>query len=512
MMGVSHRSYDVVVVGAGVAGCSAALAASRHGRRVALLTKQDGQYESNTRYAQGGIIHTSPDDSPELLARDILKAGAGAGDREAARLLAAEGPELVKRLLIDELRVPFDRDEDGGLLLTREGAHSVARIIHRKDTTGDAIQRSLGEAVAADGRIQVITGATVAGLLVSESRCTGVLATMRNGDIHLKSRGVVLATGGFGGLYERTTNPESATGDGISLAVRAGAVVRDPHYVQFHPTVLYEPEATGRAALISEAVRGEGGVLVTRYGEEFIEHPDGSLAPRDVVTREIVDMMHASDSPCAHLDATPKRTGRPRGWFATRFPEIHARCLASGIDPDEEPIPVSPAAHYTCGGVATDLQGRTGVEGLLAAGEVASTGLHGANRLASTSLLEGLLFGWRAGEIAANLDLPNAPATDRTGHEGSTGAAPPEHIARLRKTMWESAGVLRDAGGLKSGLREVSHLEEEAAGTDLEGPLLVARSVIEAALGDTVSLGCHHRIDAQADTADGRKRLAGLPR
>ncbi|MGI8648809.1 MAG: L-aspartate oxidase [Rubrobacter sp.] len=495
----------MVVAGTGVAGCSAALAAARSGGRVALLTKESEPQDTNTRYAQGGIIYTAPDDSPELLTHDVLRAGAGAGERAAARLLAEEGPKLVERLLIDELHVPFGRGADGRFMLTREGAHSVARIIHRKDTTGDAIQTSLWKAVTADSRIEVLPGARLTSLLMRDGRCLGVRDSGRGENRRLLAGSVVLATGGYGGLYERTTNPASATGDGLSLAIKAGAAVRDLHYVQFHPTVLYEPRASGRAALISEAVRGEGGVLVTASGDEFLEHPGGSLAPRDVVTREIFDVMQKSGRPCVYLDATPHRTGRAAGWFAKRFPEIYVRCLAAGIDPDEEPVPVSPAAHYVCGGVATDLAGRTNVAGLFAAGEVASTGLHGANRLASTSLLEGLLFGWRAGEAAVESGLSPGPVTDSAGF-GRAGATEEESVLlALGKILWERAGIVRDASGLRAGLREISHLEERASGTTLEGTLLVARAVTESALADDMSLGCHYRADAPA-----RRREADL--
>ncbi|WP_119070239.1 L-aspartate oxidase [Rubrobacter indicoceani] len=508
-MSRARERYDVIVVGAGVAGCVAALAAARAGSRVALLTKAPEPEESNTRYAQGGIIYTSPDDSPELLAEDVMEAGVGAGDRNAVRLLAAEGPEMVRRLLVEELGVPFDRGKSGELKLTREGAHSVARIIHRKDTTGDAIQNALTRAVAAHERIELPPCANVLELLVAEGRCVGVAALLGGELTAMRARAVVLATGGFAGLYERTTNPAIATGDGLALALSVGARVRDLHYVQFHPTVLYRPDGVGRAALISEAVRGEGAVLVDG-GEEFIEHPGGSLAPRDVVTREISTALGRSGLPCVYLDATPERTGRPKGWFATRFPEIHARCMEAGISPDENPIPVSPAAHYTCGGVLTDLSGRTSFPGLLAAGEVASTGIHGANRLASTSLLEGLLFGWRAGEAACRTpDFEEAFGTHRPRSETDPESREAD-LSRLRGIMWRRAGIVRDADGLEAGLRE---LERLAPGAGLAGPLLVTRSVLKAALLDKANLGCHYRSDAHSTGGMeyAPRRLAGLP-
>jgi len=483
---------DVIVVGGGIAGCVAALSAARKGAEVLLLTKLPDPEEANTRYAQGGIVYTGPDDSPGLLVWDILEAGAGAGDAPAARLLAGEGPPLVRRLLVEELGVPFDRNEGGELHLTREGAHSVERIVHHKDTTGSEIQNALVRAVRQEERVGVLAGAKALELARSGGRCAGVHVLRNGGAETLAARGVVLATGGLCGLYRHTTNPPGATGDGTAMALRAGAEVRDLHYVQFHPTVLYTPDApSGRAPLISEAVRGEGGALLDAEGEEFVDHPLGSLAPRDVVARDILALMERSGSPCAYLDITH----RPAWWLRGRFPAIHASCLSAGVDMTSEPIPVVPAAHYICGGVAADLTGRTTIPGLWSAGEASATGLHGANRLASTSLLEGLVWGWRSGEDAAS------PAP--TPGPRSTPHLPPEPApeyawTELRSIMWERAGLVRSGEGLIRGLEEVAELEEEHGGTDLGGPLLVARTLLRGALLDTRSLGCHHRADMGA--------------
>ena len=484
---------DLIVIGGGIAGSAAALAAARKGAEVVLLTKLPDPEEANTRYAQGGIIYTAPDDSPDLLTRDILEAGAGAGDREAARLLATEGPPLVRKLLIEELGVPFDR-HDGTLHLTREGAHSVARIIHHKDTTGAEIQHALTRAVRKEGRITVLPDARAMDLAVSGNRCVGVHVLHEGGIETLSARGVVLATGGLGGLYEHTTNPPGATGDGVALALRAGAAVRDLHYVQFHPTALYTPgEAPGGTQpLISEAVRGEGGVLLDPDGDEFVDHPLGSLAPRDVVARGIRAMMDRTGSPCAYLDITHK----PAPWLKERFPAIHAGCLRTGVNIAEDPIPVVPAAHYACGGVMADAHGRTSLRGLWAAGEVAGTGLHGANRLASTSLLEGLVWGWRAGEDAARPGP--VEAGDIRGPERIPESAPDEAWRRLRHIMWERAGLVRSGEGLTFGLEELAVLERRHGGSELGGPLLVARKVMEGALSDTRSRGCHYRLDEEA--------------
>jgi L-aspartate oxidase len=491
---------DVVVIGGGIAGSAAALAAARTGAGVVILTKLPNPEEANTRYAQGGIVYTSPDDSPGLLVKDILEAGSGS--RAAAELLSLEGPSLVRDLLIEDLQVPFDRDAKGfeGLHLTLEGAHSVPRILHHRDTTGQEIQHAFTKAIRSEERITVLPGTEVLELIISRGRCVGVQARRDDHILTVPGRAVVLATGGLGALYEHTTNPSAATGDGYALALRAEVGVRDLHYVQFHPTALYSPG--GETFLISEAVRGEGGVLRNPDGEEFIDHPLGSLAPRDVVAREIWAMMERTGSPCGYLDITH----RPAGWLEERFPAIHARCLAEGIDMAREAIPVVPAAHYACGGVVTNLSGRTSLRGLWAAGEVASTGLHGSNRLASTSLLEGLLFGWRAGEDAAR----PAPVPDRrpaTPPEAIPEGAPEEAWRRLRGIMWEKAGLVRDAGGLKEGLLEAGALEKEFGETDLGPALLVARTVLEGALADRRSRGCHYRLDVEEEVA-----FADLPR
>ncbi len=493
---------DMVVVGGGVAGCAAALSAARRGASVAMLTRLPDPEETNTRYAQGGIIYTGPGDSPDLLARDILEAGANAGDPRAARLLAEEGPPLVKRLLIDELNVPFDREEGGfeGLHLTREGAHSARRIIHHRDTTGSAIQSAMSRAAAEEERITVLPGVRATSLALERSggRCAGVYADYGGETVEILGRSVVLATGGLGGLYAHTTNPPGASGDGVALAMTAGARVRDLHYVQFHPTALY---TSGERFLVSEAVRGEGGVLRDPEGREFVDHALGSLAPRDVVAREISAMMERTGSPCAYLGLTQ----RPREWISARFPAIFARCLEDGVDPSRDPIPVAPAAHYSCGGIATDERGRTSVRGLWAAGEVARTGLHGANRLASTSLLEGLVWGYGSGEDAARPGpAPNGPLRP-AGRAAIPDAAPREAWDKLRETMWLRSGLVRDAAGLERGLRELSALEEECGGTELDPPLSVCRVIVEGALGERRSLGCHYRAGAE------EKRVADLP-
>ncbi len=496
MLGAEPEVADVVVVGGGIAGCAAALAATRKGAEVVLLTKLHDPEEANTRYAQGGIVYTGPDDSSGLLVRDVLEAGAGESSRAAAELLSREGSPLVRGLLIEDLGVPFDRDANGfeGLHLTLEGAHSVPRILHVGGTTGYEIQYALTSAVRTEPRITLLPATEVLDLVVSRGQCVGISAAKDGEVLTVLGRGVVLATGGMGALYEHTTNPPAATGDGYALALRAGALVRDLHYIQFHPTALCGSD--GERFLISEAVRGEGGVLKDPDGEEFLGHPLGSLAPRDVVARGIQSMMERTGSPCAYLDITH----RSSQWLEERFPAIHARCSSEGIDMSREPIPVVPAAHYACGGVATDLSGRTSLRGLWAAGEVASTGLHGSNRLASTSLLEGLVFGWRAGTDAAlPTTVPERLPVRPLRPEAIPESAPEDAWRCLRRIMWERAGLVRTAEGLIEGLAEVEVLEEDFGGTDLGRVLPVARGVLEGALADRRSRGCHYRLDVQEE-------------
>ncbi|AHY45373.1 Aspartate oxidase [Rubrobacter radiotolerans] len=516
---LSGRTFDVVVVGAGISGASAALAAAERGSRVALLTKEPDPAESNTRYAQGGIIYTAPEDSPERLTRDVLDAGGLAGDPSAVRLLAERGPADVRELLMERLSVPFDRDAGGGVSLTREGGHSVARIAHHRDTTGEVVQARLLEAIRSEPRITLVTGARASRLLGPDGTelrpggcCSGVAVIVGEEEWTVPAGAVVLASGGYAALYASTTNPPGATGDGLALALRAGAATRDLHYVQFHPTALYAPGRAGRSVLVSEAVRGEGGVLVDEEGREVVrKHPSGSLAPRDAVSREAVRSMRETGSPCVYLDATPRRTGRSPGWFARRFPAVYAACRDAGVDPEVEAIPVAPAAHYTCGGVGTDLDGRTSVPGLLAAGEVASTGVHGANRLASTSLLEGLVFGLRAGRTAALEGSRPAQWPARQTAGTLTRAGCPAEWERLRALLQERAGILRDAEGLEAGLAEVEELRARHAGERgaFGDALLVAEGVLRDALGERGSRGCHHRTDMEDVKRE--HEVAGLP-
>jgi L-aspartate oxidase len=440
---------DIVVIGSGIAGLVAALRARAAGN-VLLVTKallDDG----STRWAQGGIAAAlHPGDSPEDHLNDTLTAGVGICDPEAVRVLVTEGPEAVRGLIA--LGTDFDRDDDGTLALTREGGHLRRRIVHAGgDATGAEISRALLTATK-DAGIEVVEHALALDLTMVDGRAAGVTLHVmgegqRDGVGAVRARAVILATGGLGQVFEATTNPEVSTGDGLALALRAGAEVADVEFVQFHPTVMWlGPDARGRQPLISEAVRGEGAFLVDGAGVRFMtgRHPLADLAPRDVVAKEIMKRMRETGDPCVYLDG---RNLGPRIW-AQRFPTILAACERHGIDPVNEPIPVVPAAHYASGGIRTDLWGRTSVPGLYACGEVACTGVHGANRLASNSLLEGLVFAERIARTLSTDLGADVPAAS-----GAAGTSPPTLLdpgvrTEIQRIMTADSGVLRNGPGL----------------------------------------------------------------
>jgi L-aspartate oxidase len=507
---------DIVVVGSGIAGLVAALRARTAGR-VLLVTKallDDG----STRWAQGGIAAAlHPDDSPEDHLRDTLTAGVGICDADAVRALVTEGPEAVRELI--SLGAEFDRNSDGGIALTREGGHLTRRIAHAGgDATGAEISRAL-LAATKDAGIEVIEHALVLDLLIAGGRAAGVTLHVmgegqRDGVGSVRARAVILATGGLGQVFEATTNPEVSTGDGLALALRAGAAVADLEFVQFHPTVMWlGPDARGRQPLISEAVRGEGAFLVDAAGERFMagRHPLADLAPRDIVAKQIMTRMRATGEPCVYLDG---RNLGPRIW-AQRFPTILAACERHGVDPVNEPIPVVPAAHYASGGVRTDLRGRTSVPGLYACGEVACTGVHGANRLASNSLLEGLVFAQRIAEtLPADLGV-GAPA--KAGADGAltTRSALLEPAVRgeVQRLMAAYAGVLRNGAGLERAAGELAALAgrttdlpctEAWEATNLHS---VASLIVDAARRREETRGSHWREDFPDDADAWRGHL-----
>jgi L-aspartate oxidase len=523
--------YDYVIVGSGIAGLRAAMALAPAGR-VLILTKADPA-ESNTGYAQGGIAAAlGPGDSPEQHAQDTFKAGDGLCDAHAVRVLVEEGPRYVRELI--SWGANFDRDEHGELAFGLEAAHSVRRILHAGDATGRSIGRAMWGQVRPLGSVTTINHAFVTDLRVNDGRVAGVWFFDQSGARRLAAASaVLLATGGAGQVFSETTNPSVATGDGIALAFNAGARVADLEFVQFHPTALKKEGAP--RFLISEALRGEGARLINAHGETFMQkyHPGGDLAPRDVVARGIVRESEATGGPVfltlAHLD--PERV-------RNRFPTIAAMCRQVGIDIATDRIPIGPAAHYLMGGVETDEWGRTSMPGLYAAGETACTGVHGANRLASNSLLEGLVFGARAGHA---MQQPAAAAPLRedrgwkmnsdwspalgevTSSVGEASGVPrlrrssgedasPESLQEteaIRALMWRGAGLFRTRGGLSEAVTQLDRSYAEAREAMNRGAahaeawkrfnlLTVARLIARAALRREESRGGHFREDFPA--------------
>jgi len=456
---------DVVIVGSGVAGLTAALHARRTGRTVLLVTKGRVE-EGSTRWAQGGIAAAlADDDTPEEHLHDTLVAGAGLCDVDAVAALVTEGPDCVRSLI--DLGAHFDMDAAGALALTREGGHHRDRIAHAGgDATGAEISRALVAAVALDPGIELIEGALVLDLLRdADGGAQGVTLHVmgqgqRDGVGAALAPAVVLATGGFGQVFAQTTNPAVATGDGVALALRAGAEVADLEFVQFHPTVMWlGPRARGQQPLVSEAVRGEGAHLLDGDGERFMidVHPMAELAPRDVVARAIKKRMMDTGAPHVWLDA---RMFGARMW-EERFPTILASCRAHGIDPVTELIPVSPASHYASGGVLTDLDGRASIPGLFACGEVACTGVHGANRLASNSLLEGLVFAARIGRALAGETRAARPTVPLAAGAPLIAGA---QRRRLQQEMTDHVSVIRSLESLARADRVLMDLANGADG------------------------------------------------
>jgi L-aspartate oxidase len=516
------KQFDYLVLGSGIAGLSFALKVAPRGR-VAIVTKKD-RAESNTNYAQGGIAAvTSKEDSFALHVRDTLTAGAGLCKENIVRTIVEEGPARIAELI--ELGMTFSKrdapGEDGGreLDLGKEGGHSKRRILHAKDVTGREIERALLAAAAEQPNIQIFENHLAIDLITSQklgyvgaNRCLGAYVfDKKSGRVWtFTAPATLLATGGCGKVYLYTTNPDIATGDGVAMAYRAGAAVADMEFVQFHPTCLYHPQA--KSFLISEAVRGEGGVLKSIEGAEFMDayHPLKSLAPRDVVARAIDSEMKKSGAEHVWLDITHK----PARFIIDRFPNIYQICLRYGIDITKELIPVVPAAHYQCGGAVTNVDGETDIPGLYAAGEVACTGLHGANRLASNSLLEALVCAHRAAERMAK--NPPAPTDLKIPLWQSGQAHNPDEMVvvahnwdEIRRCMWDYVGIVRTNKRLARAQKRIANLQDEIHEyywnfivtsdlLELRNIATVAELIVRCALMRPESRGLHYNLDYPA--------------
>jgi L-aspartate oxidase len=489
---------DVLVLGSGVAGLTAAVHARRAGLAVTILTKGDLDW-SATRYAQGGVAAAlvEDDDSPELHSADTMTAGGGLCDADAVRILAGEGPDRVRELIA--LGARFDRvDPDGPLALAREGGHSVARVVHAGgDATGAEIERALAVAVQGSGA-EVREGWLALDLVVRDGRARGVTACGPDGAIEeIVATHVVVATGGAGQCFAVTTNPLLSTGDGIAMALRAGVAVADLEFMQFHPTALHHPSMP--RPLLSEALRGEGAILRDEHGVAFMrdEHPLADLAPRDVVARAISGRCNERDLDHLWLDATMIND------FPARFPTIWQATRTVGLDPRVDWLPVAPAAHYLSGGVCTDLDGASTLPGLWACGEAACSGVHGANRLASNSLLDGLVFGTRAVEaIVSGKDAPDRTGVLATVDPGRAAARTPPHSSLpagppvrddLQRVMTRGAGVLRTSASLATATAALDGMQ--AGDPEEQNLLTVSRALVQAAAARCESRGTHNRAD-----------------
>ncbi|KAA3615965.1 MAG: L-aspartate oxidase [Calditrichaeota bacterium] len=517
------RTGDVLVIGCGIAGGTAAIKLADAGLKVMVLAHGQNINESNTFYAQGGIIYRGENDSIECLSNDLFHAGAKLNYPAAVRIFAEQGPQLVVDFLVKRIGVEFDRDATGNLECIKEAAHSSARIVHATDITGKAIQSSLGIQLLKHPNIDILSNHTAIDLLtpahhsldrlaVYESNsCIGAYAldNENNEVIRCIAKKVVLATGGLGQIFLNTSNPAGARGDGLAMANRSGARIVNSEYIQFHPTTFYHKHAP--RFLISEAVRGAGATLINENGEAFMEKYSQKwkdLAPRDVVARSIHTEMIRLSTPNVYLDLSSYISSAK---IEKKFPSIFANCIKYGIDIRKTPVPVTPAAHYNCGGVLVDEWGSTTIQNLYVVGEVACTGLHGANRLGSSSLLEGLVWGARAAEnIAQSIPGDEIPASNKIprwqalGHEQPDPVLISQDMDSIRNIMWNYVGLVRTTVRLERAVRELRHLESEierfyrvSSLTDeligLRNAIRTASVVTTAAQQNKVSLGCHYR-------------------
>ena len=522
---------DVLILGTGIAGLTTAIAAREAGLSVMVLTKTDRAEETNTNYAQGGIIASAPDDDPSLLENDILEAGCQVNFRDMVSRFAREAPQTVQEFLADHVGVVFSRDEEGNWDYTEEAAHSRRRILHFEDHTGDAIEHALIAHAEKIG-ITLRTSCTAIDLITTDHHSTDPQQRYRDPEVlgvyaldneggrveTLFARSVVLATGGLGNLYQFTTNPACATGDGIAMAARAGADIINAEFVQFHPTALFHKDI--KRFLISESLRGEGAKLLGPDGKPFMERytPQAELAPRDVVTRAIYEEM--SRQGCEYLLLDIANHYRGNDPIERRFSRIYETCRRGGIDITREPIPIVPAAHYFCGGIRVDAAGRSSLKGLYAVGEVACTGLHGANRLASTSMLEGLYSALKTAAHLAGSSTENGESD--SSYADRCAAIPDWKIPAgaetfeptliyqdwkyIKLTMWNHAGIVRTRKGLARAQADLNYhahritsFYREAVPTrdiiELRNAVETARIIVAQAIHREASVGCHFRTD-----------------
>jgi L-aspartate oxidase len=519
-----HLETEVLILGCGIAGGIAALQLADNGVPVTVITRSSHPEESNTLYAQGGIIYKGKDDSPALLAEDIQRAGAGHSNPHTVKILAENGPQLVEDILLKNLNIPFDRSDSDEFSFFTEGSHSTARILHSKDNTGEIIQNYITEKLKKHPNIQLLTGYTAVDLLTpshhslnrldvyNSHSCSGAYVFDQENEyvLPIVARKTILATGGLGQIYLRSSNPSWARGDGLAMAYRTGARAINCEFIQFHPTTFHYKMAPH--FLISESVRGAGAKLVDDRGTAFMPKYESDwedLAPRDVVSRAIHQEMLVRDIPNVYLDFASYISPQE---IKSKFPKIYQSCLEYGIDISKEPAPVVPGAHYFCGGVWVDEWGQTTIENLYAVGEVACTGVHGANRLASASLLEGLVWGYLSAQhIKENLkdtgkpEAANFPPWRDLGVEELDPALISQDMSSIKNIMWNYVGLVRNSDRLARALRELRNLEFEIErfyrvskiSDSLIGLRNAVRSgiiVASAAWANKKSMGCHYRL------------------
>ena len=511
---MTQKETDILVIGSGLSGAISALTAAEENKKVILITKNKTLLSGNTKWAQGGIAYTNINDSEEKFMKDISIAGHNYNNDLAVQQLVKEGPKLVESLLINKFEVPFEKDSSGNLLYTSEAAHSTNRIIHCKDQTGNVIHNHVLKKLRNHPNIKIYRNHTAIDLLTyshhsvnavdiyKKPACFGaiILDNINQEIIKVHSKKTILATGGLGQIYLHTTNPSESRGDGIAMAWRAGARCFNLHYIQFHPTALYHE--SGRF-LISEALRGEGAKLIDNNGKHFMDniHSLGSLAPRDIVSRGIHQALIDTAHPCVYLDISHKKSD----WIKKRFPTIYNHCISVGIDITNKPIPVVPAAHYSCGGIGVNLYGRTSLKRLYAIGEVSCTGVHGANRLASTSLLECLVWGYIAGKNASrHIGEESIPESTQwiKETENIDSALIAQDWLTIKNTMWNYVGLVRTRERLHRAQHILRNLQydiekfyQKAKLTPdiigLRNGIQTAVAVTSAALEDRKSTGCH---------------------